>query len=69
MKSLSRPAKKKTIKSIIPDKKKCDDCKKELIISNFYNTNNVLSDGKSSICKKCTKKESIIITYKVYTMF
>lgn len=53
---MSRPAKKKTIKSIIPDKKKCDDCKKELIISNFYNTNNVLSDGKSSICKKCTKK-------------
>jgi len=54
--SKGRPVKNKTIKSIIPDKKKCDDCKKELIISNFYNTNNVLSDGKSSICKKCTKK-------------
>ncbi len=35
-------------------KKTCDQCKKELAIVNFYNTNSVLSsDGKLNICKSC----------------
>lgn len=38
------------------NKKKCDNCNKELALNNFYNTNSVLSvDGKTNICKKCLK--------------
>ncbi|MFI2856808.1 hypothetical protein ACH6EH_06680 [Paenibacillus sp. JSM ZJ436] len=34
--------------------KKCiGECKRELSLLNFYNNNNPMSDGKSSMCKKC----------------
>ena len=37
-------------------KKICDNCKRELASTNFYNTNSVLSvDGKLNICKVCVK--------------
>ena len=42
----------------INTKKICSDCKKTLILSNFYNTGSVLSsDGKLDICKKCVSKK------------
>lgn len=42
------------------DYKICIDCKKKLKLSNFYNSNDPLSDGKAPICKPCIKK---IINY------
>jgi hypothetical protein len=45
----------KTIRSQ-STKKICDNCKREIALINFYNTNSVLSvDGKLNICKNCVK--------------
>ncbi len=39
-----------------PVKKICDNCKREISPTNFYNTNSVLSvDGKLNICKNCVR--------------
>jgi len=48
----------KTPRNKVTGKKKCSgDCKRELSLGRFYNTNNILSgDGKASICKDCMKK-------------
>ena len=44
-------AKKKT------PKKKCQECQKEYVLTNFYKTNYPFSkDGKAEVCKKCIKK-------------
>ncbi len=38
------------------NRKTCDNCGRELALTNYYNTNSVLSvDGKTNICKKCLK--------------
>ena len=52
------PRPKKNKDSIIKSqtKKICDNCKRELAMSQYYNTNSVLSvDGKLNICKVCVK--------------
>ena len=42
--------KEKTIKKV------CENCNREISLTNFYNTNSVLSvDGKLNICKTCVK--------------
>lgn len=52
------------------EKKECDNCHRELSLSQFYNTNSVLSvDGKLNICKTCVKSmvdiNNIETVYKV----
>lgn len=50
------------------EKKKCDNCKKELSLQQFYNTNSVLSvDGKLNICKSCVK--SMIDCNRIETIY
>ena len=51
-------------------KKVCDNCKREISLTQFYNTNSVLSmDGKLNICKKCVKSmidySNIETVYKI----
>ena len=65
------PRKKKesiTVKS--QTKKICDNCKRELALTQYYNTNSVLSvDGKLNICKVCVKSmvdyNNIETVYKI----
>jgi len=64
------PRKKK--ESIIKSqtKKICDNCKRELALTQYYNTNSVLSvDGKLNICKVCVKSmidyNNIETVYKI----
>ena len=50
------------------EKKICDNCKRELSFTQFYNTNSVLSiDGKLNICKTCVK--SMIDPNKIETIY
>lgn len=59
--------KNKTIKSQ-PTKKICDNCKREIASTQFYNTNSVLStDGKLNICKTCVK--SMIDYNRIETVY
>lgn len=38
-------------------KKKCQECQKEYVLTNFYKTNYPFSkDGKAEVCKSCIKK-------------
>lgn len=51
-------------------KKQCENCKRDLAMSNYYNTNSVLSvDGKLNICKTCVKEiinpDNIETVYKI----
>lgn len=49
-------------------KKECDNCHKDLAVSNYYNTNSVLSvDGKLNICKTCVK--SMLDYNKIETVY
>ena len=49
-------------------KKVCDNCKREIASTQFYNTNSVLSvDGKLNICKVCVK--SMIDYNKIETIY
>lgn len=49
-------------------KKVCDNCKREIASTNFYNTNSVLSvDGKLNICKICVK--SMIDYNRIETIY
>jgi hypothetical protein len=49
-------------------KKVCDNCKREIASTQFYNTNSVLSvDGKLNICKTCVK--SMIDYNKIETVY
>jgi hypothetical protein len=49
-------------------KKQCEgECKKVLLLNNFYNTNSKLSDGKLNICKKCV--ESMINHNDIETIY
>ena len=49
-------------------KKECDNCHKELAVTQFYNTNSVLSvDGKLNICKVCVK--SMLDYNKIETVY
>lgn len=49
-------------------KKECDNCHKELVTTQFYNTNSVLSvDGKLNICKICVK--SMLDYNKIETVY
>jgi len=63
------PRKKKestTIKS--QTKKICDNCKRELAMTQYYNTNSVLSvDGKLNICKVCVR--SMLDYSKIETVY
>lgn len=36
--------------------KQCNECKKDKVLTSFYNSNNKLFDGKSPICKDCIKQ-------------
>jgi len=59
--------KKKPVKS--PNTKKiCDNCKREISSTQFYNTNSVLSvDGKLNVCKTCIK--SMIDYNRIETVY
>lgn len=51
-----------------PTKKVCENCKREIASTQFYNTNSVLSvDGKLNICKTCVK--SMIDYNKIETIY
>lgn len=55
-KARGRPKKNESENLKTKTKKICDNCKREIASSNFYNTNSVLStDGKLNICKICVK--------------
>ena len=51
------PRKKKESTTVkLQTKKICDNCKRELAMAQYYNTNSVLSvDGKLNICKVCVR--------------
>jgi len=56
-------------KNSIP-KKQCEECKRNISINQFYNTNSAFSsDGKLNICKRCVEKiidcNNIETIYKV----
>lgn len=54
--------KKTTTKTKIPTPKKiCNNCQRELTITNFYQSSSPMFDGTSPLCKSCIKK---LIDYK-----
>ncbi len=64
---MPKTTKKEKVKSQ-PYKKVCDNCKREIASTQFYNTNSVLSvDGKLNICKTCVK--SMIDYNRIETVY
>ena len=64
---MPKTTKKEKVKSQ-PVKKICDNCKREIASTQFYNTNSVLSvDGKLNICKKCVR--SMIDYNRIETVY
>lgn len=70
----SETAKKKDLENKLKDSmtksKTCENCKTDLVLKNYYNSNSVFSsDGKVNICKNCLKNmidcDRIETIYKV----
>ena len=61
-------AKQKGVKNNSTPKKQCEQCKRNISINQFYNTNSAFSaDGKLNICKKCV--EEIIDCNNIETIY